>query len=161
MGPPAVSGKSQWPCDKMSRAITGNLASSLVASIRRPRSKPKSAALPAITIANGTQAASRARRSIPAIIGQVVIAPCVEHHQGPHDLEMVATNGDVLGGESRDRGRLDQAPSTQRREPGLHDRTERATQPRRHRNAEPLLPSLYHARRHDAAERVLQDVLRA
>src|SRR5215467_5300996 len=114
MGPPDVSGRSQWPCARMSRAITGNLASSLVASTRRPRSNPKSAALPAITIAHGTQAASRERPSGPAIMGHVVIAPCVEHHQRPQDLAMITATGDVLEGEPRDRGGLDEATSTQR-----------------------------------------------
>src|SRR5215510_7245903 len=161
MGPPDVSGKSQWPFARMSRAITGNRASSLVASTRRPRSKPKSAALPAITIANGTHAGNRERRLGPAIIGQVVIAPRVEHHQGPEDLAMVSAAVDVLRGQLRHRDRIDQATSREGRELAFHDVTQRASEPGRDGNAEPLLASPHHARRQDAGERGLQDVLRA
>src|SRR5215470_7658494 len=161
MGPLEVSGKSQWPFARMSRAITGNRASSLVASTRWPRSKPKSAALPTLTIASGTHARSRERRLGPALMGQVVIAPGIEHHQGPEDLAMVSAAVDVLRGQPRHRALRDQAASSQRREAVLHDRTERAAQPGRDGNAEPLLASPHHARRQDARERGFQDVLRA
>src|SRR5215510_14373682 len=161
MGPPDVSGKSQWPFARMSRAITGNRASSLVASTRRPRSKPKSAALPAITSANGAHAASRERRLGPALMGQVVIAPGIEHHQSPEDLAMVSTAVDVLRGEPRHRVRSDQAAPSQGREVVVHDATKRAAQPNRAGNAEPLLASPHHAWRQDARERGLQNMLRA
>src|SRR5216684_4338206 len=55
MGTPLISGRSQWPFARMSRAIMGNLASSLVASTRAPRSKPSSAALTAIRTAKGVR----------------------------------------------------------------------------------------------------------
>src|SRR6266850_7127910 len=105
----------------MSRAITGNLASSLVASTRPPRSKPKSAALPAIASANGAHAANRERFLSPAIMGQVVIAPCVEHHQGPQDLAVVSPTVDVLCGESCHHAWVDQAAAAHGRESRGHD----------------------------------------
>src|SRR5262249_12137966 len=149
MGPLEVSGKSQWPLARMSRAMTGNRASSLVASTRRPRSKPKSAALPTITIANGAHAASRVRRLGPGLMGQVVIAPGIEHHQGPENLAMVSTAVDVLRGQPRHRARSDQAAPSQRREAVFHDATKSAAQPGGDGNAEPLLASPHHARRQD------------
>src|SRR5262249_54103741 len=151
--------RSQWPLERISRAITGNLASSLVASTRRPRSKPKSAALPAITIANGTHAPpNRERRSGPAFMGQVVVAPRIQHHQGPQDLAVVPTTCDVLRCQSRHHGWIDQAAPTRCREVVHHDLTEGTTQPACDGNPEPLLTSPDHARRQDLRQGALQDV---
>ena len=46
MGTPPISGKNQRPVARMSRAITGNRASSLVASTRAPVSKKRRTAPP-------------------------------------------------------------------------------------------------------------------
>src|SRR5262249_22699548 len=161
MGPLDVSGKSQWPFARMSRAITGNRASSFVASTRRPRSKPKSAALPPSTIASGAHARSRDGPLGPAAMRQVVIAPGIEHHQGPEDLAMVSAAVDVPGGQPRHRALRDQAASSQGSEAVFHDATKRAAKPGRDGNAKALLASPHHARRQDARERGFQDVLRA
>src|SRR2546430_15607051 len=95
MGTPLNSGRSKWPFDTMSRAIIGNLASSFVASTRAPRSKPRSAALTASTTATGAHPASGGRPLSPALMRQVVIAPRIEHQEGPEDLSMVSPTLDV------------------------------------------------------------------
>src|SRR5207245_4535871 len=109
MGTPLISGRSQWPFDKMSRAIIGNLASSFVASTRAPRSKPRSAALTASTTATGAHPASGGRPLSPALMRQVVIAPRIEHQEGPEDLAMVSPTLDVGRDEPRHGRRIEEA----------------------------------------------------
>src|SRR5207244_11959855 len=98
MGTPLISGRSQWPFDTMSRAIIGNLASSFVASTRPPRSKPRSAALTASTTAKGAHPASGGWPLSPALMRQVVIAPRVEHQEGPEGLALVSATLDAVRG---------------------------------------------------------------
>src|SRR6266852_4669605 len=105
MGTPLISGRSQWPFARMSRAIMGNLASSLVASTRVPRSKPSSAALTVI----GPRGVC-GRGLDPALMRQVVIAPGIEHHERPEDLAMVAPPIKMLRDELSHRRRVEKAP---------------------------------------------------
>src|SRR5215467_2872523 len=97
----------------MSRAITGNRVSSLVAKMRVPKSKKRRIAL---TASNAVSRRGDARPSAPALIGQVVVAPGVEHEQGPENLAMVPLAADVLGDEARHcRGLEETAPGDPRR----------------------------------------------
>src|SRR5438445_8099018 len=162
MGTPLISGRSQWPFDTMSRAIIGNLASSFVASTRPPRSKPRSAALTASTTAKGAHPASGGRPLGPALMGQVVIAPGIEHQEGPEDLAVVSPPVDVVRDEPRHGRRIEEAATSHARrgQARLYDAAQRPAQPGRDGNAETLLSSLHDRRRQDPRERALQDVLR-
>src|SRR5947208_3136942 len=162
MGTPLISGRSQWPFDKMSRAIIGNLASSFVASTRAPRSKPRSAALTASTTAKGAHPASGGWPLSPALMRQVVIAPRVEHQEAPEDLAMVSPTLDVVRDEPRHGRRIEEAAMSDARwaQARLHDAAQRPAQPGGDGNPEPLLSSPDERRRQDSPQRALQDVLR-
>src|SRR6267378_1982044 len=108
MGTPLISGRSQWPFDTMSRAIIGNLASSFVESTRAPRSKPRSAALTASTTAKGAHPVSAALLGFD-LGARVVIAPRIEHQQGPEDLAMIPPTFDVVRDEPRHGRRIEEA----------------------------------------------------
>src|SRR5690349_5774347 len=122
----------------MSRAMSGNRVSSLVVNTRAPKSKNRSTALTASSAARRRRGT---RVSAPALIGQVVVAPGVEHEEAPEDLAMVAAAPDVFGHQSRNRHRIEEASPRDpcRREAILEDRPERPAQPRGDRDAEPLL----------------------
>src|SRR5262249_6103421 len=97
----------------MSRASSGNRVSSLVVKTRVPKSKNRRIAL---TASNAVSRRSDARSSAPALIGQVVIAPSVEHEQGPENLAMVPPAADVLGDKAgHGRGLEETAPCDPRR----------------------------------------------
>src|SRR5206468_12902818 len=115
----------------MSRAITGNLASSFVVSMRSPRSKPRIAALRATATAYGAHPAKSRRALRPAVTGQVVIEPRVEHQQRPQDLAMIAPTAHVRRGQPRDRRGVDETAATQPRQLRLRHVTEGAGAPGR------------------------------
>src|SRR5881628_2777567 len=162
IGTPLISGRSQWPFDTMSRAIIGNRASSFVASTRPPRSKPSSIALAASTTAKDAQPARGDRPLRPALMGQVVVAPRVEHQEGPEDLAMVLPTADVLRDEPRHGRRIEEAAMSHagREQSRLQHVAQRPTQPRRDGNSETLLPSPDDRGRQEPRERALEDVLR-
>src|SRR5262249_49140803 len=124
IGTPSISGSNQWPCRTMSRAISGNRVSSLVVKTRVPKSKNRSTALTASSTATRQ---SDERRSEPALIGQIVVAPGVEHEEAPQHLAMVALATHVLGDESCHRRRLEEAATCnpRRGQTVLEDRAER------------------------------------
>src|SRR6266851_7070199 len=113
IGAPLISGSSQCPRARISRAISGNRVSSLVDRTWAPKSKKSSAALRAIktTIPAREQLEPMTVRpqSGPALIGQVVVAPRVEHQEAPEDLSVVGPTRQVLADELGDRGGLEQA----------------------------------------------------
>src|SRR5262249_61021123 len=84
--------------------------------------------------------------SRPSSPRKVVIPPRLEHHQGPEPLPVVASTGQVLGHETADSARLEQALTRRAigREPLFHARPERAPEPSIERHAEALLPPGQH-----------------
>src|SRR5258707_1490322 len=147
MGTPLISGSNQCPRARISRAIRGNRVSSLVDRTRAPKSKKSSAALSAIKTT--TPARRRLKcttgrpRSGPALIGQVVVAPGVEHQEIPEDLAVVRLTRQVLADELCDRGGLEQATTCQtgRGEALPEDGPERPAEPPRDPDPQALVPS--------------------
>src|SRR5260370_3066559 len=113
IGAPLISGSSQCPRARISRAISGNRVSSLVDRTWAPKSKKNSAAPRAIKPTIPARARLESTvvrpRSGPALIGQVVVAPRVEHQEAPEDLSVVAPARQVLADELGDHGGLEEA----------------------------------------------------
>src|SRR5713226_2742001 len=166
MGVPLISGSSQCPRARISRAIIGNRVSSLVANTCAPKSKNSSAALNAINTTTPARRSDRPtnarQRSGPALIRQVVITPGVEHQEGPEDLSMIPMARKVLADGPRYRGGLEQASTrdASRGEPLLENVPERPAQPRRNRNPEALFPPGDDGARKEVIDRALEEILR-
>src|SRR5215831_8720588 len=143
----------------MSRASNGNRVSSLVVKTRVPKSKNRRIAL---TASNAVSGRSGARPLAPALIGQVVVAPGVEHEQGPENLAMIPLAADVLGDEARHRRWLEEtAPCDPRRgEAVLEERPEGSSQPEGVRYAEALLAARHDLGRKQVTDRALEQMLR-
>src|ERR1700730_9833125 len=154
MGTPLISGSSQCPRARISRAISGNRASSLVDRTCAPKSKKSSAA-------HSTIKASQLR-SGPALIGQVVVAPRVEHQEAPEDLPVVGPTRQVLADELGDRGGLEEAtPCDAVRSQTLpQDVPERPAQPGCDGDPEALFPPVDDGGGKEVVDRALEEVLR-
>src|SRR6266446_1673978 len=154
IGAPLTSGSSQCPRARISRAMRGNRVSSLVDRTCAPKSKKSSAALRAITTTHP--------RSIPAFIGQVVVAPRVEHQEAPEDLPVVGPARQMLADELGDRGGLEQATACDavRSEALPEDVPERPAQPGRDGDPEALFPPVDEGGRKEVVDRALEEVLR-
>src|SRR4029077_2837668 len=127
--------------------------SSLVDRTCAPKSKKSSAALSAITT---TQP-----RSGPALIGQVVVTPRVEHQEAPENLPVVGPARQVLADELGDRGGLEQAtPCDAVRSQTLpQDVPERPAEPGRDRDPEALFPPVDDGGGKEVVDRALEEVL--
>src|ERR1700730_5241617 len=154
MGAPLISGSSQCPRARISRAISGNRVSSLVDRTCAPESKKSSAALSAIK-------ATRAR-SGPALIGQVVVTPGVEHQEAPEDLPVVGPTRQGLADELGDGGGLEQATTCDavRSQALPQDVPERPAQPDRDGDPEALFPPVDDGGGKEIVDRALEEVLR-
>src|SRR3984893_15202578 len=154
MGAPLTSGSSQCPRARMSRAISGNRVSSLVERTCAPKSKKSSAALSAIKT---TQP-----RSGPALIGQVVVTPRVEHQEAPEDLPVVGPARQVLADELGDRGGVEQATACDpvRSQALPQNVPERPAQPGRDGDPEALFPPVDDGGGKEIIDRALEEVLR-
>src|SRR5260370_3860019 len=154
MGAPLTSGSSQCPRARISRAMRGNRVSSLVDRTCAPKSKKSSAALRAITTTHP--------RSIPAFIGQVVVAPRVQHQEAPEDLPVVGPARQMLADELGDRGGLEQATACDAVRSGAlpDDVPERPAQPGRDGDPEALFPPVDDGGRKEVVDRALEEVLR-